>query len=424
MKRIIDTVKRCLLGLILVGIPLSMVYGGTGNIKIQPYVTIQEEYNDNINLTSKDQKKELISTVYPGIKISGADSTYGFDLNYRLGVFFYASSPEYNYISHTGKLNTWVKLNPRWTFRLKEDLLRSEDPWERDYYDAALENQSYYSINRQRAIYLRNTVEPSVEYQFGKDDRFILTYRNNIYQTQNQQSQGSQENSIKTNFSYWFNIKNGIVLDYNYTQGVFEHSPDLKSHLAKIRYLYRLSPRTTFYGEYSFLNNEFQSPGINYAVHNPIFGIDHAFSPTLSGSAQAGYFWKNSDQGTADGYSYKAALTKKDSKTIYNLSVQGGFTQDYFTAQNLGFVRYNRAVGKITHQLRERMTLGISGLLERAEFDFNRTDWIWGVMGTASYQLLKWLTLSLEASHREDNSNVDLNSFGENRVMFKLTAIY
>jgi hypothetical protein len=63
-------------------------------------------------------------------------------------------------------------------------------------------------------------------------------------------------------------------------------------------------------------------------------------------------------------------------------------------------------------------------MIERAEFDNNRNDWIFGVTGSTSYQVLEWLTLSMEASHQENNSTTDINSYIQNRAIFKLTAIY
>jgi hypothetical protein len=425
MKKIIDTSRRLCFFLVLLGFFPPAVFGGDpGNIKITPYITIQEEYNDNINLTSKAPKSDWISSMYPGIKFSGQDSHYAIDLDYRLGLLFFASGTEYNNISHSGKLNTYYKLTPRWTLRLKEDFIRSEDTQEVDPLTSTIENQSYYSTNRNRAVFLRNVVEPSLEYQFGKEDRIALTYRNNIYRTQNPLSQDSQESAFKANLTSWVNIRNGILLDYSFSRGVFAQSPDLRSHLAKVRYTYRPNPETSFYVDYSFQRNDFDSPGIDYTVHNPSLGIDYAFTSTLNSAFQAGYFWKNANSGTTGGYTYLISLVRRDQRTTYTFSLQGGYTQDYFTSENLGFTRYNRAYGKISHQIMEKITLNFTGLLERAEFDANRTDWIWGVTGSASYQVLKWLTLALEASHREDNSTIDSNSYNENRAILKITATY
>ena len=426
MKKTMVSFKRVLISLIFVGIWWSIGFGAgaTGNIKIQPYITVYEEFNDNIDLTSRNQKSDFITTISPEIKMSGSDKTYGLDFDYKAGFVFYSTNTEYNYISHLGKLNAFYRLNPKWTVRIKDDFVQSQEPLEGSSSMTMPESQPYSSINRGRAVYSRNIVEPSVEYQFGKEDRVSLAYRNNMYQTQNQLSQNSQENAVKMNLTYWLNIKNGITFDYSYAQGDFERSPDLISHSAIFRYTYRLNPRTSFFGEYAFQANELNSPGIDYIVHNPLIGIDHAFTQTLSGSAQFGYFWKNSDSGTASGYTYRAGLAKKTQRTTYLLYVQGGYSQDYFTPENLGFIQYHKAEGKITYQPIKRIVLGFSGWLESVESESKRKDLFWGISGQASYQLYQWLDISLEISHRLNDSNVDFYSFEENKAIVKITATY
>ena len=45
-----------------------------------------------------------------------------------------------------------------------------------------------------------------------------LRYTNMIYRTEGSNSSGdSTDNSITPSLAYWFNIRNGIALDYTYT---------------------------------------------------------------------------------------------------------------------------------------------------------------------------------------------------------------
>jgi uncharacterized protein (PEP-CTERM system associated) len=134
----------------------------------------------------------------------------------------------------------------------------------------------------------------------------------------------------------------------------------------------------------------------------------------------------NSETGSGNsGYSYQGDLTGIDARTTYKLSLQGGYKEDLFTAENLGFTRYHRLTGSLNHQLDQRISIGCLGSVERAMYDTSdRTDTIWGISGTASYMPLKWLTLALEVSHRENQSSLDTASYAENRVMLKMTATY
>lgn len=395
--------------------------------KFHPYITVQEEYNDNILLTNRNKIDDFITTVNPGLRFSAlSEKTYGIDLNFVGGYVYYAKHDKFDYFSPSGKLNAWYTMTPRLTFRVREYLIRSDEAREPVYTANAPSDQFLLSTERgQHAIYIRNVVEPSVDYQFAKDGTISVLYRNNIYHNQNPLFENSQENSINPRLTYWFDIRNGISLEYSLTSGNFERSPDLVGNGARARYTFRFNPMTSIFGEYYCQRQDFESPGIDYDVHNPSLGIEYKFSPTLSGTAQGGYFWQIPDQGTkTGGLSYNLSLIKSAKRTTYTLSFQGGYTEDYFTTQNRGFSKYHRAYGTISHQLIEKLTVGLTGSLERPTFSNGQKDWIWGIRGDTSYQLLRWLSLSLRVAHIEDHSNISDLNYSQYRAIFSATATF
>ena len=57
-------------------------YGADPLSKWRPYVSVMEEYTDNVDLKPDDRKKEdFITTVQPGIKYSNMGQTAGVDLD-------------------------------------------------------------------------------------------------------------------------------------------------------------------------------------------------------------------------------------------------------------------------------------------------------------------------------------------------------
>jgi hypothetical protein len=416
-------------GMILIIIllyPCSSVYADFRDFlsKFHPYISLQEDYTDNLFLTHTNTQDDWITTVSPGLRFSTTTANSGIDLNYLLGLVFYAKHSEDNYVSHSGALNTWYDFAPRLTFRLRDVLVRSEEPREVDYALGAPSNQLLLGTARTRSVYTRNVLEPSLLYQFGREDRFELSYRNNIYRNENPLFENSEENFINPRLTYWFNIQNGIILEYAFTLADFERSADFQGHMARARYNYRFNPHTTIFGEFTFRRYDFDSPGIDYNVYNPSIGMDHAFSPTVSGTVQIGYFWLDREQGGAgSGLSCDVRLTKLADRTTYSIALQGGYGEDYFTAENLGGTQYYRAIGSISHRLRERITLGMDGTVQRSEFlGSNRDDWFWRVGGRVFYQLFQWLTLSVEAYHMEGNSNINDLSYTENRGILRIRA--
>jgi hypothetical protein len=307
-------------------------------------------------------------------------------------------------------------------------LIRSDEPREQDYVATAIPGQFLIATQRVREIYVRNVFEPSAEYRFGRENIIGINYRNNIYEIDSQVSEDSIENFINPRLAYWFNSKNGISLEYALDLGNFERSPDMTGHLAKARYNYRFNPRTSIYGDFVYVTRDFDAPSIDYVLYQSTIGMEHAFSPTLSGQIRVGYYWQDPDRGSdQDGGLFDISLTQRAEKTTYTIACQGGYAEDYYTSQNLGFTKYARGIGTVTHQLFQRMTIGLTGSLEyvvNPSVFVDQRDIIWGIAGNASYQVWRWLTVSLGFAHRENNSNFDTNDYSEYRGIFSATATF
>lgn len=408
--------------------------------RFQPYITLEGEYNDNIDLTARNRRDDFITTVSPGIRFSTiprspgtgefrrtptAEEKFGIELDARTGFVFYAMEEDNNFISLHGTLTGWYAPIRNLTFRVRDYLIRSDDIREADYSLTAVEGQRLLARTSRRETYYRNVFEPSAEYRFGRDNLFVLLFRNTVYEIESRTSEDSMENTINSRISYWFNIRNGIYLEYGLTFGNFEQSSDWVGHLATGRFTHRFNPRTSVFGEYTYLNRDFDSPSIDYQVYRPSLGIEHAFSPTLSGRGQIGYFWRNPNRGsTTGGLSYDLLFTQRAERTTYTLAFQGGYVEEYFTAENLGFTKSHRLIGTVSHRLLERMTVGLRGSYERARYIDRGIDRIWGAGVNASYQVWRWFGLSLELSHRENHSNISNRDYSEYRGLLRLTASY
>jgi len=410
------------------------------------YITLQEEYNSNIDLSpNRIKRDDYITTITPGLKFSTsrkspvtgefqptpkAAGRYEVNLDVNGGFNFYAKEHDENYTSLNGNLNAWYALTPRLTFRLRDYITRSDAIRETEY-SATSVNGYLPSRTEKRTPYLRNVFEPSLEYQFGKDSLFSINYRNNVYRIDSRTSKDSTENYISPKIIYWFNIRHGVSLEYGLTLGNFERSPDLIGHMGTGRYTYRFNPKTSLFGEYTQLWRDFDSPSVDYTIYRPSLGVEHAITPSLSAKVQGGYYWKDPDLGKTQGGPYfDILITQRGLRTTYVLSLTGGYTEDYFSSENRGFTKYYRVLGRVNHQIAKKMNVGLFSSYEwgkipevviGSEKEINR---IWGIGGTASYQFFNWLTVALEASHRGNNSNFDAKDYGEYRGLLKITATF
>jgi hypothetical protein len=255
---------------------------------------------------------------------------------------------------------------------------------------------------------------------------------NNIYRNENSEEfEDSTEHYINPSLNYWFNIRHGIFLEYGLDLGYFQRSPDMIGNMGKGRYTYRFNPRTSIFGEYTYQRRDFDSQtgtaaaSVDYEVHTPAVGFEHAFSRTLSVRASGGYFWGIPKTGSNEQAPYyDVVLTQRAQRTTYTLGFQGGYIEDYFSADNQGFAKYNQVVGTISHQLTQRASATLSGRYQRPEYIDGRIDNLYGADGGVSYQLFRWLTLGLNFSYAQNASAGEEDDYKDYRGMFRITAAY
>lgn len=311
---------------------------------LQVYGVADETYDNNVNLTRTNKKYDFITTVGVGLRFStlprsertgefrrpstSEESKYGVYLDFLPAYVFYAKQTSDNYLSLSGNLDSWYTWDRKLTFRVRDYLIRSEEPLEQSYAADALPGQILLGTQIGRPIYIRNVFQPSLEYRFGRENLVSLNYMNNYYNNQSPAFQDSQENSIKPSLTYWFDIRNGISISYALDLGDFQRDPDMTGNFASGRYTHRFNPRTSVFGEYIFQDRSFEHNlrGIvDYYVNAPSIGLEYAISPTLSLTLQAGYFWQTPERGSNEtGPLYNVLITQRAQKTTYTLGLQGG----------------------------------------------------------------------------------------------------
>lgn len=396
--------------------------------QFHPYITIQEKYDDNIYLTRDNVQSDFITTITPGLRYVARGQNYKFDLGFEMGLNYYTTDSSNNYINYSGRLNSHYILGPRWTFTLDDNVIRSRNNLQSYTVVTPTGDQNFTSSNTGQILYFRNVFQPSVKYKFGRENSLTLNYLNMVYREDEGNANNSMENSVTPRLLYWFDIRNGIALDYTLNKGDFDSQtqPNWLQNKLVGRYLYRFNPRTDVFGEYSYLTMDFESPGIDYAVHSQSAGINHSFGPNLRGTAQLGWFRQIVDTGPAlSGPIYNFSITQQGQRTSYTLAFEGGYQEQYFTSDNLGISFYNRIRGTINHRFQQKVNLGLAVNFGREDYQNpDRIDYVYSVTGNLSYQLFRWLTASLEAGNYGRDSDLESNTYRNNRVMLIIKAEY
>jgi len=411
----------------------SLAHGADFLSQIHPYLKVKGEYSDNLNLTASNQKRDFYTTITPGIKFSNMSDRSGVTLDASVGYIFYSDYSNLNYLTGQAKLDAKYLTSSRFNFYLKNAFIRSDDPREREFFSTVEDNKYLLATETERAVYMRNVVEPTVEYQFGPESRVGVKYRNNYYRAEDIEGRDSIENYISPFLIFWLNKQHGFQFDYGYTNGHFERSPDLKGHKVSGAYLFRFTPKATASLKGAYTAQTFTEDFLNYQIYETSVGLSYLFSETLTASAEAGYYWLEPEAGINrdGGVSFKADVIQSGERTRYRLSLQGGYILDYFTSQNLGFRKFYRATGSITHFLDRRLSIGCLGRIQRSEeesgSDTALRNTTWSVGANVAYTPLKWLQISLEYAYIQNNTNYiyeTTNEYKENRAMLMVTATY
>jgi hypothetical protein len=139
-----------------------------------------------------------------------------------------------------------------------------------------------------------------------------------------------------------------------------------------------------------------------------------------------GYFWQNPEQSEGkDGFKGLFSLTERQRATTYTLLFEGGYRQDLFSAENLGFCQYYRGSAIVNHSLTERFSVGLIGIVEKADYAQNpREDLLYTADATAGYQIFRWLSIGARVGYSENDSNDPASSYDEWHAILTLTASY
>jgi hypothetical protein len=413
---------------VLTGLFFTGTADATMRKTLTPRISIQEQYDDNIHLEPEDEDSDWITLVSPGISLSleGPDTTM--NLDYDAGFSYYQDDTDMNSTRHQVGAGWDQDLGEHLRFHLSDTFVRSEDP--------IVETEGIIEdIRRERGIYYRNTGEASLSYDFGAEDQITAGYRNRYVDDQSSRDEDSKGNEGFLSLDTWFTQQFGIGLTSSYNHGQFEQTQtdDFDQYSAGLTVNYRWQPTRRLYARYNFLYQDFEQPDAgaetnDYRVHQGALGISLALGPHTDFNAEGGYFLQdyfNGDQ--TEGGTFSGSLTTRTQRSSVSLAASGGYDQDYYSAENLGSSKYRQASGSADYLITETLRAFTSATYRWEDFfetEDDRKDKVWRATGGLSFSFWRWLTLSLEGTHTERDSDDPGMDFEDNRVMLRLTGAY
>jgi len=422
--------SRIFCGVVLsVFLPIHFAFAQV-HYELIPSISVSETYDDNIYLNSSDETSDYITGVSPGLSLNILSQKMQFEFEYAPTFVWYAKEDGNNTVRHAGTLTFGRDLTQHLRFDLTDTYLFTEEPLE--------ETEGVEGIRvtpDERYTYQRNIGTASLRYLFGSENALTVGYTNELLDNEDETlddpiipDDGTTQTPFAT-LAYWFNIKNGIELDYEYVKADFSRKDDFEpqddytGHGTGVRYLYRFSPHTTGFVGYGYTTRDFDGETEDYDVQEGSVGFEHAFSPDFSVTLEGGYFVRKNDYSDDDsGPTYEASLIKTFSRGRFTIGGSGGWDEAYLEAEARGFTRYWSANTAVEYQILESLR-GYAGGGYRWDEDRDDREWeTWQGNCGLTWEFLRWYALSLDYTYADRDDDVDIDDYTVNRVMLRLTA--
>jgi hypothetical protein len=403
--------------------------------ELTPSISVNETYDDNIDLTKNNRVDDFITVVSPGIALALVREHTNLQLSYTLGIVEYADQDQNDTTRHSANLSFGQDLTQRLRFNLTDTYLVSEDPLE--------DPQNLQGLRQTRNKYWTNNAGASVNYIFGAENQVNVGY--SYYNIENDDAtlDDSRVQNPYFNLNYWFDVKNGTELRFRYTDAKFSRddsslglaAPDYKAYAPGIRYIRRFSPNSNAYVTYNYSAYEYASDftGViardltqDFVVHDGNVGIEHSFSPEYTVAASAGYFIKVNDiTDNQDGPTFTAALTRKFARGSITGGGNGGWSYENLqqgVGLTSGLSQYYGAYLKGTYQVLEPVNVYAGASYRHDKYTLDKTDFFTGNAGLR-WTFLRWFALSLDYTYAQRTADRSIGQeYTDNRVALILSA--
>jgi hypothetical protein len=428
----VKTLARIFFPVIFFFAALFLAEGAIGQYRFQWNVDLglQEQYTDNVDLSPTDKEEEYITTIAPGGGLTLASKTGSLNLDYHLTANFYNHDDERNYLGHNADLNINQTFWRRFTFKLRNRFIRTDEHREViETGDPTGGTEYYIGTSTERSVYNRNTASLSLAMRYGRDDTVTLGYDYSLYRNESVTVEDSYGHAYNLLLDHWFGSGYGIAVGLGYQMIRFEINPDLDGQDANITFTRKFNNRTSAFIRGSFFDRDFDEGRNDYKIYRGGIGIDHALSRILSGRLDVGYFFRDTETGAQDdddnGFDGGFSLTATWIRLQGTLFLRSGFEESFNDSENLGFANTASAGGNLRYQATRRISLGIDGTYWDGNFtDADSRRITWDVGAGLTITLLKWLFGSLDYLYRQRIASDDLLDYEENRLTLRLAARY
>jgi hypothetical protein len=397
-----------------------------------PHIYVEQQYDDNLFVTEDDEEDDFATVISPGITMRYETPTRRIDLDYEYRRLYYYEFTELDYDDHRGRLVAGIDFGPRLSVGVRNLFIRSEDPIELTG-TGQFERPSIRI--GERNTYIRNILEPEATVRFGERNSLRLGYRNEILRNDADDVADQDTNAYNALLTFRLNTHSGLEGYWQYIDQSYDSTDppqpprDYDGNDIRGRYTYYFNPITSAFIQYLYYQRDFDDPAggfPDYKVHNPSIGFSRGLLENINLEASAGYEYRDvRDKSNEKAFFGRLDLSGQYKELELRLYGSTGFGEDLDSAESFGFNQFWAAGADFTYQLLQRLFASASGYFEKDDYkDIDRVDKYYTARGNLTYQPLQWLFLTFLYEYTERDSNVDFESFTNNRYFFRVTVQY
>ncbi len=383
---------------------------------VHAYLTVEEEYSDNIYYTDKNEESDFITLITPGIWFSipgskqrtrriytSKDTPGGVTISrydppsFRPLNAYFSYEPEFElYADNSDQNTTSHKLEGAFQYNLRGGLSL-------EILDQFIDTYDSYSTSladvEEQDKYRTNLANVTLGYRISKKLKLALEYSN-------------------------------FLVDYDESENkVFER----KDHTGTGYIYFQVRPKAAVFTGYEFTKVDYDRDQISDSKENRFYGgFQWDITDKSRGRIKAGYGNTDFDDSRiddADEYIYEIQVNHRFTpKTSLSLFAYRKKEEADFSVYD--YILTHRARASYRQRITRKISIGlqVSYAYERYESDGNiiwitkeRKDDVYYVKPLIRYHFKDWFSMNLEYMYEKRDSNITLYDFETNSVSVGLT---
>ncbi len=355
-----------------------------GDFRVHPSLELSTEWNDNVNLTPRDETEDFLYMISPGISVALPGRQYALLLGYRADFLRYREQNQLNETHHSLVADAKAAFPGGLTFVASDSFKRTSD-------------FAGFPVPEltQRVDRNENTFKVGAEYPLGQRIALGLDY----------------------NF-FWV----------DYLPHDFDNL-DRQEHLAGFTLFYRILPKTSILGEYNYQAIRYRLDDVAQDRDSDAnkFKVGIKGDVTAKTTLLAKIGWESRDYKNPEREDFEGLTVEVEALYTYReasqLRLYGGRgpIESLFAGRNFYVATYGGV--EVRHQLRPRWLVRITGLVGVNDYPEpvdpsteKRFDRFYNASLALRYQIQRWLGVELGYTYLVLNSNFADSEYTNNRI--------